>query len=189
MNLRTRIGTTIATAAIGILGVLGAAACDPSTTDSASMTPDATALTALGFSDSDVTTADDSRPVATATDSTAAPGRNGPGARRLRRLLVLRGLGRHIEHGVVTVQTKNGDQTIAVQRGTVTSITDTTVTVKSSDGYTLTWTFGNPIHVIEHRTTVQPKDITVGETIGIAGLQTGSTDTARLIVVPVQQHK
>jgi hypothetical protein len=190
MNMRTRLAATIATATIGVLGVLGMAACDPSTAaTSSSMTPDATALTALGFSDGDVTTADDGTPAGvSATTEASTPGAH-PNARRLRRLLVLRGLGRHIEHGVVTVQTKNGDQTIAVQRGTVTSITNSTVTVKSSDGFTLTWTFGTPIRVIEHRTTVQPKDVTVGETIGIAGPQVGTTDTARLIVIPIQQTK
>lgn len=190
MNLRTRLGATIATATIGVLGVLGMAACDPSTAATASMTPDATALTALGFSDGDVTTAADGTPADATATTPATPGAKGhPAARRLRRLLIRRGLGQHIEHGVVTISTKNGDQTIAVQRGTVTAITDTTVTVKSADGFTLTWTFGSPIRVIEHRTTVQPKDVTVGETIGVAGLQSGSTETARLIVIPVQQSK
>jgi len=186
MSLRTRIGTTVATVAIGVLGVLGMAACDPSTATTTSMTPDASALTALGFSDSDVTTAADGTLADVTATTPASPGTH-PNARRLRRLLIRRGLGRHIEHGVLTVETKNGDQTIAVQRGVVTAINDTSVTVKSADGFTMTWTFGNPIRVIERRTTVQPKDVTVGETIGVAGLQTGSTDTARLIVIPVQQ--
>jgi hypothetical protein len=58
------------------------------------------------------------------------------------------------------------------------------VTVKSADGFTQTWTFGTPIRVVEHRTTVQPSAITVGTEIGLAGARQGSTVTARLIVVP-----
>jgi hypothetical protein len=48
----------------------------------------------------------------------------------------------------------------------------------------MTWTFGSPIHVIEHRTTVQPTDLEAGDVIGVAGIKDGDTDTAKLIVVP-----
>src|SRR4029078_5285419 len=58
MNLRTRLGVTIATATLGAFGLLGMAACSSPSAgqdQSQSMSPEATALTALGFSDSDVT--------------------------------------------------------------------------------------------------------------------------------------
>jgi hypothetical protein len=47
-----------------------------------------------------------------------------------------------------------------------------------------TWTFGNPIHVVEHRTSVQPSNVTTGEQVGVAGTKTGGNLTASLLVIP-----
>jgi hypothetical protein len=93
-------------------------------------------------------------------------------------------LRRNTLHGEVVVQTKDGVRTVDVQRGTVTAIDAKTVTVKSADGFTLTWTFGNPLHVVEHRTAVQPSAVKVGTEIGLAGVKDGGVTTARLIVIP-----
>jgi hypothetical protein len=93
-------------------------------------------------------------------------------------------LGQHVEHGEVVVQTKKGDKTVDVQRGTVTAITGSSVTVKSADGFTQTWAFGSPLRVVEHRATVQPSEVKTGIQIGVAGVKNGSTVTANLIVIP-----
>lgn len=214
MKLRSRVGVTIATTAVGALGVLGLAACSPSSAPAVTtMTPEATALTALGFADSDVTgaaanTSGDaaSQPNApanapagaTSTGSQTATGGATPSAstapghgnRRhpaLRRLLIRRAtIAKHVEHGSVTISTKNGDETIDVQRGTITAISSTSMTVKSADGFTLTWTFGDKMRVLENRSTIQPTDVTAGETVGVAGEKSGSTETARLVVIPKQ---
>lgn len=201
MKLRSRFGMTIATATIGALGVLGVAACSPSPSSQASlatMTPEATALTALGFADTDVTggTAADGPGQAnapadvTATGSATPDASAAPDKRRhpsLRRLLIRRAtMAKHVEHGSVTVQTRNGNETIDVQRGTITAISSTSMTVKSADGFTLTWTFGDKMRVLENRSTIQPTDVKAGETVGVAGEKSGSTETARLVVIPKQ---
>jgi hypothetical protein len=201
MKLRTRFGVTIATATLGSLGVLGLVACSPSQGSAATMSPEATALTALGFADTDV-----SGDAGTAADATAngqaeapavaatagatpkASAANGK-ARHLglRRLLIRRAtLAKHVEHGSVTVQTKSGDVTIDVQRGTITAITSTSMTVRSADGFTLTWTFSDKMCVVENRATIQPSDVKTGETVGVAGEKSGSTENARLVVIPRQ---
>jgi len=92
-------------------------------------------------------------------------------------------LGAHVEHGEVVVQTKDGDKTVDIQRGVVTAIDDKSVTVKSTDGFTLTWSFGNPLKVVERRTTVQPNAVKAGATVGVAGTKDGTTTTARLISI------
>jgi hypothetical protein len=74
--------------------------------------------------------------------------------------------------------------TVVVQRGTVTAVTDKTITVKSSDGYTLTWNLGDQLRVIEHRATLKAADIAAGTEVGVAGAKDGSANTARLILVP-----
>jgi len=85
-------------------------------------------------------------------------------------------------HGEAVVQTKEGTKTVVVQRGTVTAITDTSVTLKSTDGFTLTWTYGDKLHVVEHRTSVKADAIKVGDEIGVAGARDGDRTLARLIV-------
>jgi hypothetical protein len=81
------------------------------------------------------------------------------------------------------VQTDDGTRTIAVQRGTVTAIDDDSMTVESTDGFTLTWSFGEKLRVIERRKAVQPDDVDVGTEVGVAGAKDGDTATARLIVM------
>jgi hypothetical protein len=196
MKLRSRFGVTIAAATIGALGMLGVAACgaSPSSQGSlATMTPEATALTALGFADTEVTGGEGVAPAdVTATGSanpgaSAAPNRGNRRHAGLRRLLIRRAMiAKHVEHGSVTVQTRNGDKTIDVQRGTITAISSTSMTVKSADGFTLTWTFGDKMRVLENRATIQPTAVKAGETVGVAGEKNGSTETARLVVIPRQ---
>jgi hypothetical protein len=181
MNVRNRVGLAITTAALGALGLLGLAGCSATPSYAGSLSPEQTALTATGFTADDVTTTTAADPT---TDPSAAPGGNGkhPRLKRLAiRKLALRG---KVEHGQVTVETKTGDQTIDVQRGTVTAINSTSMTVKSADGYTLTWTIGGPLKVIEARTQIQPSDVKVGELVGVAGLQAGANATAQLVVIP-----
>lgn len=191
MNVRNRFGIAIATVALGVVGTFGLTGCGlgASTAASAALSPEATALTALGFSDSDVTTADSADGTDASPDATPSSAPNGKSASKkkhplLRRLAIHRGLGKHVQHGEITVSTKDGDKTIEVQRGVITAISSTSVTVKCTDGFTMTWTIGSPIHVIEHRSTVQPSDLAAGDTVGIAGLKDGSTNTAKLIVIP-----
>jgi hypothetical protein len=79
MNLRTRLGVTIATATLGAFGLLGMAACSSPSANSdqsQSMSPEATALTALGFSDSDVT-GDSTTGVSATTAPSTGPGAHG----------------------------------------------------------------------------------------------------------------
>jgi hypothetical protein len=186
MNVRNRFGLAIATVALGVVGTLGLTACGPAAAATTSMSPEASALTALGFSDTDVTAGGTTPDGAAPDASPSAKAKKGDGKHHplLRRLAIRRGLARHIQHGEITVTTKDGDKTIEVQRGTIADISDTTVTVKCTDGFTMTWTFGSPIHVIEHRTTVQPTDLEAGDIIGVAGIKDGDKDIAKLIVVP-----
>ncbi|EEP72395.1 hypothetical protein MCAG_02722 [Micromonospora sp. ATCC 39149] len=67
--------------------------------------------------------------------------------------------------------------------GEVTAIDGDSMTVKSTDGFTMTWTFGGGLRVVERRTTVQPEAVRVGATVGIAGAKDGDAATARLILL------
>ncbi|HEY2675218.1 MAG TPA: hypothetical protein VGJ07_33220 [Rugosimonospora sp.] len=184
-----KVRVALATAALSAVALIGLTACGQlasgtaanTTADSTTMTPEASALSQLGFSPQDVTLASDPSPSPTASSAPRAGARAKHPA--LRALTIRRALARNVEHGEVVVKTKDGDKTLDVQRGTVSAINSTTVTVKSSDGFTLTWTIGSPIHVIEHRTSVQPSSVAVGANVGIAGTKSGSTVTASLLVI------
>ncbi len=188
-----KLRVALATAALGAVALIGLTACGPADasnnlTASNDLTPEASALSAaFGLSPDDVTTdAPADVPAADPTPSASPGAGKDKGGKHpgLRALKLRRALGPHVEHGEVVVQTKDGDKTVDVQRGTVTAITDTSVTVKSADGFTQTWVFGSPFHVIEHRTSIQANAVAVGTQVGVAGIKNGSTVTANLLVIP-----
>jgi hypothetical protein len=185
----SRARVLLSIAAVAVVATLGLAACGRLAGDQAAGTDtgssdldwDAQALQSLGFSTNDLTLA---APQDVTAGPSASPGtRGGSDLRRLRHRLIRFGFGKRLEHGEATVQTDDGTKTIVVQRGQVTSITATSVTVKSLDGFTLTWTFGNPFTVIKDHAKIQPSAVGVGATVGIAGARDGSETDARLMVV------
>ncbi|WP_432991672.1 hypothetical protein [Dactylosporangium sp. CA-233914] len=96
-----------------------------------------------------------------------------------------------VEHGEGVVQTDKGQVHVAMQVGTLTAVTDTSVTVKSADGWARTWNLGNNLRVYEQRHTLQPSALTAGMKILVAGTTStnsagGETYTAR--IVRVHEH-
>lgn len=196
--------TVTAALLVGLLALAGCgragggAAADSGGADdgTTSMTLESQALQALGFEAADLEPVDAAveegdgaaaTPEATASAKpTGKPGHGGkdrPGHRKLYKRLRF-GFGQRALHGEVVVQTEKGTRTLVAQRGEVTAITATTVTVKSTDGYTLTWTFADKLNVFEHRTQLKAEDIKIGTQVGVAGYKDGDTPTARVIVVP-----
>jgi hypothetical protein len=179
---RTRIGLAMGTLLIGAAALVGLTACDRGTAvaspaevvSDTAVSAETQALTALGF---------DTTGAPIVTDPAPAPSTDASKASRAGLKKIRRYLRKNTLHGEFVVRTKDGTETVDVQRGTVTAIDARTVTVKSTDGFTLTWTFGNPINVLDHRTTVQPSAVKVGTEIGVAGTKDGSTTGARLIVI------
>ncbi len=186
---RVAIGITL-TAAVAVLGLAGCAREDSggsgAVTDEAltELSWEAQALESIGFAPADLAPAGlaVADPAPTASASPDRKGDRRDGIRRHKRLRFA--FGRNMLHGEAVVQTAEGVRTVVVQRGTVSAIDATSITVKSADGFTLTWTFGDPIHVIEHRTSIRPSELSVGATVGVAGAKDGDQAVARLIVVP-----
>jgi hypothetical protein len=173
---RSRI--SLAAAVIGLVGLLGLAGCarladraGGTVQVPADTSPEAVALASMGFDTAGLEPANAPAP-------SASPD-HGKGRRGLR--VELR---KNVLHGETVVQTKDGVQTIEVQRGQVTAVTDTSVTVRSTDGFTETWTFGPKFTVVQNRAKVPATAIASGAQIGIAGTKSGDTSTARLAVLP-----
>ncbi|MGS2617319.1 hypothetical protein ACVCAH_22745 [Micromonospora sp. LZ34] len=175
------------------LGVAGCGAAEPAGQPvretavevAAAMGAEGQALAALGFDAVDLevdTLAATAPPAATGEKPRRERAEEGRERRKARVLLR-----RNTLHGEAVVQTKDGTKTVAVQRGEVTAIDGDSMTVKSTDGFTMTWTFGDKLRVVERRTTIRSTDIKVGTIVGVAGAKEGDGGVARLIVVPAKQ--
>jgi Cu/Ag efflux protein CusF len=92
-----------------------------------------------------------------------------------------RGLVGRVEHGQITVRTKTGDQALDIQRGQVTSVSATSVTVRSTDGFTATYAVSGTSTVRVQKKTSTIADVHNGDQVAVAALHTGNTDTIRRI--------
>jgi hypothetical protein len=183
-----RFGIVATTALLAGVGMLGLTGCGPDQDAApgaaqgavevvAAMGAEGQALAALGFDSTDI------EPT-TGGESSAGPDQDSTsdGWRKRHRARVL--LRDNALHGEVVVQAKDGTKTIVVQRGRVTAIDADSMTVTSTDGFTLTWTFGDKLRVVQRRASVQPDQVEVGAEVGVAGAKDGDHGIARLIVIP-----
>lgn len=164
-----RIGTGVLVAAVGItaLGIAGAtyaAASDPSPSPTGSASGEGPVqVPGLGGGDHD---GDHKGP------DGQGPGRDGHGPRG--------GFPGAI-HGELVVPSKDGTgfQTVQMQRGTVTAVSATSISVKSEDGFTATY-------VVDADTKVNRDgaiaDITADADVMVMATVDGSTSTATRIV-------
>jgi hypothetical protein len=184
MSRRSAALAALALAGAGLLGLTACQAASPASSDVspeiayelAALDADEQAVAALGFDPVEVALA-----AAPAPSASASPGaRRGERHRRPLARELLRG---RVLHAEAVVQTKEGIRTVVSQRGSVTEVDGDSVTVKSADGFTLTWTYAENLRVVEHRRTVQPSAVAVGAEVGVAGAKDGDRAAARLIVL------
>lgn len=154
----------------------------------AGMGAEGEALAAMGFDPDDITPAELADLKLQAPSPSASPEAKGNGkghgdrGKRLKARVLLR---KNTLHGEAVVQTKDGGtQTVLVQRGQVTAVDGDSITVKSTDGFSLTWSFADDLRVVERRSTIEPKQLAVGAQVGVAGTKSGDGGSARLVVIP-----
>jgi hypothetical protein len=90
-------------------------------------------------------------------------------------------------HGEQQVRNRVTGQTITAveQSGTVTAVSATSLTVRSSDGVTWTWKLDGDTHVITKTSgNAHPTDITSGDQVIVTGQRSGDTRTARTVSDP-----
>jgi hypothetical protein len=96
---------------------------------------------------------------------------------RLRRLI--RG-----EHGAVTYRAKDGtSKTLAFERGKVTAVSGTAVTVAAADGTTWTWHLVSDSVIRQGGQQVSAAGLTAGQRVFAGGPVVNGADDARLIVI------
>lgn len=85
-------------------------------------------------------------------------------------------------HGEFTVRNKAGGFVVLdTQRGAVTGTTGSTLTVRSADGFTATYTVDSTTKIRKDRATASLTDIKVGDTVAVVGVKSGGTVTARAV--------
>jgi hypothetical protein len=67
------------------------------------------------------------------------------------------------------VQTRNGPQVRDVQRGAVTATSPGSLTVRSRDGFTATYTTDASTRVRKDRAAAQLQQVAVGDRVGLVG--------------------
>jgi hypothetical protein len=87
-----------------------------------------------------------------------------------------------LEHGQFTVRTKSGDQVVDVQRGQVVAVSATSVTVRSQDGFTATYTVGSTAKVRAQKKASTITNVHTGDKVSVAATHSGTTDTLRRLV-------
>lgn len=172
---RSRIGTGIAVAAVGI-GALGLAGTAYASSTSPTPTPEASGNTAPRLADPGEGTTPEGMP----GDRGGRHG--GPGGPGMGGGHGMRGLGMGMGiHGIVVVPKQDGGfQTVHSQRGVVTGVSTTSITVKSEDGYTKTYVVGADTVVNAQRDGIA--SIKVDDEVTVVGIESGSdVDAVRIM--------
>lgn len=92
-------------------------------------------------------------------------------------------------HGEGIVQTKKGPIRVAMQNGTATAATSSSLTIRSADGYTKTWTLAQNAKVFDsHHQAVQPGTLQEGSMVVVGGPITVSSGTASPATTPTTTY-
>ncbi len=90
-----------------------------------------------------------------------------------------RGLWSRVEHGEATVHTKKGDETVDAQRGQVTAVGATSVTVRSTDGFTATYAVGGTSKIRADKQGSTIANVHTGDRVSVIAVRSGNTATVR----------
>ncbi|MGH3273051.1 MAG: hypothetical protein ACRDNZ_01830 [Streptosporangiaceae bacterium] len=87
-------------------------------------------------------------------------------------------------HGQVTFQAKNGQRTtLAFERGTITAVSGTGITVQAPDGTSMTWRLVSDSVIRQGRVNVGATHLAAGQRVFAGGPVVSGADNARLIVI------
>jgi hypothetical protein len=88
-------------------------------------------------------------------------------------------------HGEAVTKDANGVlKTLDWQNGEVTAVSGSSVTVRSGDGTTWTWTLNGDTKVVKEGKDASASDIATGDKVAVAGQRAGDTRTASVVAGP-----
>ena len=86
-------------------------------------------------------------------------------------------------HGEFTFHNKTGFHTVAFERGTIQSVSDSDVVIKAPDGTTWTWQIVSDTVVRKNGAKTTENALSAGETVFAGGPEASGAKDARLIVI------
>ncbi|MEU8265627.1 hypothetical protein AB0B89_00555 [Sphaerisporangium sp. NPDC049002] len=87
-------------------------------------------------------------------------------------------------HGEATVRARGDFATYTWQRGAVTTASATSLTVKSADGVSWTWTVNSDTKIRKNGAKSTSSAVATGDTVFVLGRPDGDARTAQGVVVP-----
>ena len=94
------------------------------------------------------------------------------------------GLASRAEHGELTVRAGKGTQVVDVQRGQVTAVSATSVTVRSKDGFSATYVVGSSSKVRAAKKAASISAVKTGDRVGVVAVRSGNVVTVRRLADP-----
>jgi hypothetical protein len=86
------------------------------------------------------------------------------------------------EHAEATVNTKQGPKVVDLQRGSVTSVSPTSVTVRSKDGFTATYAVTSSTKVRKNKQSGAIGEVQNGDRVLVLAVKQGSATTVTRLV-------
>lgn len=90
-------------------------------------------------------------------------------------------LARRVQHGEFTVRTKNGPKVLDVQRGVVTAVDTGSITVKSDDGFSATYTISPNTKVHKAKKPATVSQVAANDRVRLVASKNGGTATVERI--------
>lgn len=162
MTMKQRVIAASSVAAVGLAGMglaAGVALADSGSTPAASPTPSASP----------------------ATGPHADKGKNKD---KVRHLIAAK----RVLHGEFVTSGKTGYVTMDAQRGSVTAVSPTSLSLKSADGFTATYALTAQATVRNNGTAGTLADVKVGGDATVVAMKSGSTLTVKGIVIGEKKH-
>lgn len=96
---------------------------------------------------------------------------------------------KRVLHGEFVVTAKGGSRVVDVQRGTVTTVSTASVSLKSSDGFTGTYAVSATVRVRKSGAKADIAAVKVGDAVVVVATKLDGAVTARSIVVGTKPQK
>lgn len=84
-----------------------------------------------------------------------------------------------VEHGEFTVRTKQGSRVVDVQRGRVTAVSATSVSVRSADGFTHAYSVTGTSQIRDRKQASTVGAVHTGDRVTVFATRSGNTETVR----------
>ncbi|MCZ9881490.1 DUF5666 domain-containing protein [Arthrobacter sp. B2a2-09] len=189
------VGIAVVLSGGGVAAVWAAGEIIPSYVVSATPTSTASPATPSPGATSPATPSPGATSPATPSPGATSPATPSPGKARPFPVLP-RGFAGPGIHGEFTVKNKDGSFTTLVsQRGTVQSVSDSSISVKSDDGFTQSYAITSSTTIVKlpaagtgmqgrrpSLQTIKATDLKAGDTVAVSGTKSGTTVTATRII-------